>query len=162
MAITNFNWQAVDFFKRLTATNRLARDKGFIFQEDSSLEGFHDALQSRLPIVAVDDTSDGAMSLDNTPHTKRVKAVFIAMPHAIDDPAARARCMDSMRELFRQFMTKLIREKTKLEEHHLYLDDRITFSEIDKYFFSGMACAYFQISVTTFTDLRLNPDEWLT
>jgi hypothetical protein len=34
------------------------------------------------------------------------------------------------------------------------------FSEIDRYFFSGCACAYFQIAVDVYTDLRYNADEW--
>lgn len=73
---------------------------------------------------------------------------------------ARQRCMDTMRELFRQFMTVLILEQTKLQEQSLYLDPRISFNEIDQYFFSGCACAYFQVAVDVFTDLRFNPDEW--
>jgi hypothetical protein len=66
-----------------------------------------------------------------------------------------------MRELFRQFMSKLILEKTQLEEHNIYVDTDIQFTEISQYFFSGMACAFFQIVTSTFTDLQYNPDEWL-
>ena len=69
-------------------------------------------------------------------------------------------CMDTMRELFRQFMSKLILEKTKQEQHNIYLDSRISFQEIDQYFFSGCACAFFQIAVDTYTDLRYDPTEW--
>ena len=65
-----------------------------------------------------------------------------------------------MRELFRQFMSLLILEKTKLEEKCIYLDPRISFNEIDRYFFSGCACAYFQVAVDVYTDLRYNADEW--
>ena len=68
--------------------------------------------------------------------------------------------MDSMRELFRQFMSKLILEKTRLELNNIYLDPRISFQEIDQYFFSGCACAFFQIAVDTYTDLRYDPNEW--
>ena len=31
---------------------------------------------------------------------------------------------------------------------------------MNEYFFSGCACAYFQIAVDTFTDLRYSADEW--
>ena len=82
------------------------------------------------------------------------------MRHAIDDMVARQQCMDTMRELFRQFMSKLILEKTKQEQHNIYLDSRISFQEIDQYFFSGCACAFFQIAVDTYTDLRYDPTEW--
>ena len=82
------------------------------------------------------------------------------MRHAIDDMDARAECMDTMQELFRQFMSRLIREKVKLELNHIYLDSRITFYEIDRYFFSGCACAYFQIATDVYTDMRLSAEEW--
>ena len=40
---------------------------------------------------------------------------------------ARNNCMDTLREVFRQFMSKLILEKTKLENHCIYIDPRISF-----------------------------------
>ena len=89
-----------------------------------------------------------------------VGILFLAKRHKIDDMAARTRCMETLRELFRQYMSLLILEKTKLEQHCIYLDPRISFNEIDRYFFSGCACAYFQIAVDVYTDLRYNADEW--
>ena len=43
----------------------------------------------------------------------------ITVLHRIDDMKAHNSCMDTMREVFRQFMSKLILEKTKLEYFHL-------------------------------------------
>lgn len=163
MATANFNWDATSFFKNLTDTNRLAKEKSFTFCRVSGLEGFEDCLanlQSSSAFVAVSDIAQGYTEINNTPHTRRVKTIFFAMRHKIDDMGARQRCMDTMRELFRQFMTVLIMEQTKLQEQSLYLDPRISFNEIDQYFFSGCACAYFQVAVEVFTDLRFNPDEW--
>ena len=82
------------------------------------------------------------------------------MRHEINNMKARQNRMDTMRELFRQFMSVLIKEQTKLQQNTIYLDPRISFQEIDKYFFSGCACAYFQIAVDTYTDLRYNENEW--
>ena len=135
-------WNATEYFKHLTATNRLAKSEGFTFCSVSGLD------------------ANGYTELHNTPRTRRVKTVFLAMRHRIDDMKARNTCMDTLREVFRQFMSKLILEKTKLENHCIYIDPRISFNEIDRYFFSGCACAYFQIAVDVYTDLRINPDEW--
>lgn len=161
----NFNWDSADFFKRLTETNKHARENGFEFVRVSSLEGFHEAIgkmYSATAYVAISDDSQGTMSLANSPHTRRVKTVFLAMRHGEDDMAARAECFECMRELFRQFMSMLILEKTRLEENCIFIDDRISFNEIDRYFFTGCACAYFQIAVDTYTNLAYNPDEWLS
>lgn len=161
----NFNWNAAAFFERLTGLNVFAKTHGYRFARVSSLDGFHGALgkmNSTSAFVAVSDTSQGGLDIENTPHTRRVKTVFLAKRHAVDDMIARERCMDNMRELFRQFMSVLIMEKTKLEENNIFIDPRISFTEIDRYFFTGCACAFFQIALDTYTDLSYNPDEWLT
>ena len=141
---SNFHWDAAAFFERLTARNRLAKAHEYRFARVSSLEGFHEALgtmHSSKAFVAVSDESQGGLDIENTPHT-------------------RERMLEGMRELFRQFMTVLCLEKTRLEENSIFIDPRISFTEIDRYFFTGCACAFFQIAVDTYTDLTYNPDEW--
>lgn len=160
----NYNWDATTFFRTLTEQNCLAQEKHFKFCRISGMEGFEECLnsmQSAPAFVAVSDIAQGHTEINNTPHTRRVKTIFLAMRHKIDDMAARQKCMDTMRELFRQYMTILILEKTRLEQHAIYLDSRITFNEIDQYFFSGCACAYFQVAVDIYTDLRYAQTDWL-
>ena len=161
--MNNINWDAPSFFQSLTSTNKFAKHHAFVFARVSGLDGFEEALQqlqSATAIIAVSDISQGYIEVNNSPHTRRVKTVFLAMRHALGDMDARQECMDIMRELFRQFISKLILERTKLEQHNIYLDSRISFQEIDQYFFSGCACAFFQIAVDTYTDLRYDPTEW--
>lgn len=164
MVTNKYNWDAIAFFENLTSRNRLARDHGFKFCRVSGMEGFQEALasmQNAKAFVCVNEVSQGYTSLDNSPRTRRVKTVFIAMRHKIDDMKARQDRFDTLRELFRQFMTVLIKEKTKLEEDCVELDRRITFHEIDEYFFSGCACAYFSVAVDIHTDLRYDQNEWV-
>ena len=159
----NFNWNATAYFEELSAKNKLAQAEGFTFSRVSGLEGFEEALhnmQGNTAFVCVSDIAQGFTELNNSPHTRRVKTVFLAMRHALDDMQARQECMETMRELFRQFMSSLILERTRLEQNCIYLDPRISFNEIDRYFFSGCACAYFQIAVDVFTYLRYNEREW--
>lgn len=163
MQQSNINWDATAFFASITDSNKFAKAHDFVFARVSGLDGFEEALQqlqSATAFVAVSDISQGYIEVNNSPHTRRVKTVFLAMRHALGDMTARQECMDTMRELFRQFMSKLILEKTKKEQQNIYLDHRISFQEIDQYFFSGCACAYFQIAVDTYTDLRYDPTEW--
>ena len=160
---TLVNWDATQFFRTLTETNKLAQAKQFRFCRVSGLSDFQEVLgrmTSSTAFVCVDDIAEGYIELNNSPRTRRVKCVFFAMRHPIDDLGKRAECMETMRELFRQFASQLILEKTRLEENCIYIDPRITFNEIDRYFFSGCACAYFQIAVDCYTDLRYNADEW--
>ena len=155
----NFSWNATAFFESLTQRNKFAQEKHFKFCRVSGLDGFEEALAKMLSTTAficVSDISQGFTDINNTPHTRRVKTVFLAMRHAIDNMEARMSCIETMRELFRQFMSVLILEQAKLQQHAIYLDPRISFQEIDRYFFSGCACAYFQIAVDTYTDLQFN------
>ena len=157
------NWNASAFFEDLTRRNKLAQEKGFRFCRVSGLDGFEEALQAMLSttaFVCVSDLSQGFTALNNTPRTRRVKTVFLAMRCAVDDMKARQACLDTMQELFRQFMSVLIQEETRLREKFIYLDPRITFHEIDRYFFSGATCAFFEIAIDKYTDLRFNPEEW--
>ena len=157
------NWNASAFSEDLTRRNKLAQEKGFRFCRVSGLDGFEEALQAMLSttaFVCVSDLSQGFTALNNTPRTRRVKTVFLAMRCAVDDMEARQQCLDTMQELFRQFMSVLIQEETRLRERFIYLDPRITFHEIDRYFFSGATCAFFEIAIDKYTDLRFNPEEW--
>lgn len=157
------DWNVTQFFSDLLAKNKLAQAEHFTFCRVSGLDGFEEALaamQNATAFCCVSDIADGYTELNNSPRTRRVKTVFLAMRHAAEDMDARTECMEILRDLFRQLMSVLILERTKLEQSHIYLDPRISFNEIDRYFFSGCACAYFQIAIDKYTDLRYNPDEW--
>lgn len=159
------DWNASNYFRSLTNQNKLAIANSFEFFSVDALEGFHSILssmQSKKAFVCVSEVSQGYIDVYNTPKTRRIKTIFLAMRHKIDDSLARENRFDVMRELFRQFMSHLLREKTKLLENNIYIDSRISFREIDKYFFTGCACAYFQIAVDNQTSLVYEPSEWET
>ena len=130
----NGRWNATTFFQHLTATNRLAKSEGFTFCQVSGLDGFEEALdnmQQSLAFVCVSDIANGYTELHNTPRTRRVKTIFMAMRHKIDDMTARNECMETMRELFRQFMSLLIWRKPNLKNSafiwtHEYRSTRLT------------------------------------
>lgn len=156
-------WDATAFFAGLTERNRLARAEGFKFCRVSGLEGFEEvlgAMQSARAFVCVNEVAQGYMSLDNSPRTRRVKTVFLAMRHRLDDMESRQARFATLRELFRQYMTVLIKERTKLEERCVEIDRRISFHEMDEYFMGGCACAYFTVAVDVHTDLRYDEGEW--
>lgn len=157
------DWNASEFFRRLLEHNVLAIEKGFRFCSVSGLQGLEDMLhimQDTANFFAVSDTSDGALDMSGSPRFRRVKTVFMAMRHAESDMAARLRCMNTMREIFRQMMTVLFREAPRIRGEFVFIDKRVAFSEIDRYFFSGCACAYFQISVNVFSDLCVCRQDW--
>lgn len=158
-------WNAVDFFRRLTAANRLAQDKHFRFVEISGLEGLEEAvasMQNTANFICVMENAAGYTTTDNTPHTRRIRTVFIAMRHPINDMQARRRCMDTIHELHRQFCSMLIQERVRLGENMQFIDPRINLQETPKYLIPGTVIFMFEIAVDTYIDLQYNPDEWIT
>lgn len=157
---------AFALFSRLTAVNALCRRYGFQCVQVSDLEGFSDCLQElqeMRPLVAVSDTSAGTLSTVGSPVTRRLKTVFMFMPHSLTDRPMerRADCFAVMREIVRQFMTVIIRQSTRLRLGGLTIDPTVVFEEIDQYFYSGGACAYYSITTERRTELVLDEGHWL-
>lgn len=156
-------WDASDFLARCLAANGLARREGFRFEEVSGLDDFARAIadrHDRTPLLCVSDTSDGYIDLVDTPHVRAVKTIFLFMPHAAGDMAARAECLRVMRSLFLQLVSALHLNKLSLTMDRVYIDPRISFSEIDRYFCASGACAFFQIAVDTYADISYDPAVW--
>lgn len=156
-------WNAVGYFNRLLDLNRLAIRMRFGFCLVSGLQGLEDMLhlaQNCDNFLAVSDASDGYMSIDQSAQNRRVKTIFLAMRHEESNMKARIQCMDIMRELFRQMMAVLARDRRRLASVNVYIDRRVQFSEIEQYFFSGCACAYFQIAVDNFRPVCICKDDW--
>lgn len=156
-------WDAEGYFRRLVDINYLAVKHGFCFCRVSGLQGLEDMLrfnQVGNNFFAVSDTSDGYMTIDESARNRRVKTVFLAMRHAESDMEARAMCMYIMREIFRQLMTVLSRDRRISSRANVFIDQRVQFSEIDQYFFTGCACAYFQIAVDNFRPVCICSNDW--
>lgn len=163
MNTLNFDWNATAFFETLTQENLLCQSKGYNFAKCSGLDGLEDFLATMQTVtraVLVSDISPGVTDLNNAPRTRRVKTVFLVCRHALGNMDARNAAMAELREIFRQFMSRFLLEKSRIEQGILYFDPRVQFTEISPYFASGCACAYFQIAVNTMTDLQYRADEW--
>ena len=114
----NYNWDATAYFRDLLHRNKLAREKGYRFAMVSGLAGLEEYIEqarTATAAVCISEISPGYTEMNNTPHTRRVKTVFMMKRHAINDMKARQACMDEMRELFRQMMSVLFKERTKNE-----------------------------------------------
>lgn len=161
----NYNWDAVTFFSDLLQNNVLAKQKEYRFARVSGLQGLEEYIaqaQTAKAALCVSDIAPGYTELNNTPHTRRVVTVFLMKRHRLDDMVARQACMDEMRELFRQMMSAMFKEKTRLEQGILYFDPRVQFTEIERYFAMGSACAYFQVAYEVYTNLVYRAEEWLS
>lgn len=157
-------WDADAFFERLADKNKLCRSLGFKFARVSGLKGFEDAvatMQDAANFVCVDVTSDSVMRFDNTPARRMTKTIFLYMAHEPWDMKARAQCLRIMDRIFRQFMSVLIRFRTRLSQQLVCLDSRIPYYEMDQYIFSGGAAVWFQVSADLCSNLVFDIDDWI-
>lgn len=158
-------WDCAPFIERLTRTNRLAAEKGFRFVRVPSLGHLSEVIsrmQQTAAFVFVSDMTNGTTNLHNTPRTTRTKTVVFAMRYPVDNTEQREKCLTIIRELFRQFASVLIQEKTKLGENMQFLDPNIRLTETNDLIMPGVVCAYYELAVTTHIDLQYNPAEWNT
>lgn len=163
--MTTPQWDAAAFFERLTATNRLAQEKGFRFCRISGLAGMEEALatmQDTPAFVMVSDAATGAMDTENTPHIRRTVMVILAMRHAMDDLRARQECLGVMQELFRQYMSALLPERSRLAHNMLYLEPKVALQVFGRYLTPGVTCYEFEVSSTAYIDLAWQEEEWLS
>ena len=157
-------WNAEPLIKRLTLTNKLARQNHFEFCRVSSLaglEGMLQRMQQAVALVCLADESDGNICLNNTRHSHFAKTVFLAIRYSMSDMDARDGAFRILREVFRQFLSVISQEKVRLQQKKIYLDNQIHFHEIPEYFAAGYACAYFNLYIGKYVNTIYNPDEWL-
>lgn len=158
-----FNWNAIDYFKFLVESNKLAVSLDMKFFTGSGLNSFEQAVDNFLETLCfcmLTESSDGRLSTENSPNSRRVKTVFLAMRHGENDDDARRMCIDTLTEVFRQFMSHLIREKIKLLQLGIYLEPVVEFHEFNEFYFSGCAAIYFHIPFTTAVDLTFDKSQW--
>lgn len=156
-------WDAFPYFEKLTESNNLCREHGFRTVRVSSLQGLEDVLaafQNGMAFVAVANESDGSISLNNTAYAHFVKTIFLALRYPIDDMAAREDAFKILTEIFRQFLSRLNRERTRIANGFIYIDNNLTFNEIPEAFANGCACAFFNIKIGKACDLVYRADEW--
>lgn len=154
-------FDSVAYFRALTQRNRLCRQLRFAFGQCAGLQGFYDMLAAASASpnhISIDDSSEGYITTSGKLRT--IKTVYLAMRHRAAGLQERAYCLEQMREIFRQFLSHLIRQKVRLEEQMIEFDGSIQFSEIDSSFCTGAACAFFNIAIDQPINLCFNEDEW--
>lgn len=163
----NDHFDAVAYFVAMTLHNRLAVEQGFVpvtISNSDNLEGLFEEYRDHDRFVAVSDTSSGNLSSPDGAYgfsKRRAYTVFILSAYEHDNMLARQKELDLCRELFHQFVSKIIRDKYQYEEKQMYFDTHaIPNQEIGRYFLSGMTGLHFTLYVQEPIDLVYNEDQW--
>lgn len=163
----NNHFDALAYFYAMTRHNKLAREKGFVpvtISNTDNLEGLFEEYRDNDRFVAVTDTNSGNLSSADGTYgfsKRRAYTVFILSAYEHDNMASRQEELELCRELFHQFVSKIIRDKYQYEEKMMYFDTHaIPNQEIGRYYLSGMTGLHFTLYVQEPIDLIYDDEQW--
>jgi len=152
----------VSYFQALTLSHTTTKDKYFFTQITgiSELEGIIANRKRHNYFVAVDNTEDGStiQGQGRGFFERRPTTVFIC-GFAGDDPDRRNLLLEELRGIYRDFVTKLIKDKSS-NPLMLINTERIPFFEIPSSFADGIIGIYFIVTVDNQINLVYDANKW--
>ena len=167
-------FDALSYFKQLAEKNILCRKNGFkpVFcSGPESIEGVMSEFQTTANFVMIDDTTDQNLYSEGVSYFKRrVYTVFVLASYKWDDMDDRKEKLKLCREIFQQFVRRMIWDKTQGED-----SDDMTFLNVEKvyskefgrYTMSGVTGLYFMVendepTSMDYEDEQQMESEWVT
>lgn len=160
-------FEPLAYFEQLTQKNKLCKANGFkpVFcSGPDNIEGIMAEYRKTQNFIVIDDMTDNNVH-NNRPgwFTKSVYTVWVLAGVTYNDPAGRKESMALCRKIFKQFLSKMIKDKAQMVygQAMFYLNlDKVFYKELGRYSFNGATGLYFMIENDIPEDLRFNADEW--
>lgn len=160
-------FDAIAYFTAMTRANRLAADNGFVpvtVSGPQNLEGLFEEYRDADRFVAISDTSTGNLESRGGVDAfskRRAYTVWILSAYDHDDMESRQEELEMCRELFRQFVSRILHDKYEYSEQLMYVDTHsIPNQELSRYYLSGMTGLFFTIYVSEPVSLEYDSAEW--
>lgn len=161
------NFNPLDYFEMLAKQNVLCRKNEFMpvfCSGPDNIEGLMAEYRTTENFIVIDDTTDNNVH-NNKPgwFTKSVYTVWILASTRYNDPERRKERMKLCREIFRQFLSRMLNDKAKMVygQAMYYMDlSRIYYKELGRYSFNGATGLYFMVENDIPENLIFVEDEW--
>lgn len=160
-------FDALDYFTALTEHNVLAQQSGFhavTVSSPDNLEGIFEEFRDWDRFVAVSDTNTGNLSSPDGAYgftKRRAYTVFILSAYEHDNMEDRQQQLNLCRQLFLQFVSRILHDKYEYCEQLMYVDTQsIPNQELGRYYLSGLTGLFFTVYVQEPIDLIYQDDEW--
>ena len=145
-------FDALHYFETLASQNKLCVNNGFkpVFcSGPDSIEGLMQQFQKAANFVMIDDTTDQNLFSEGVSYFKRrVYTVFILAAYRWDDMEDREEKLNLCREIFKQFVKRMIWDKTQSEDSDdmTFLNvEKIYSKEFGRYTMNGVTGLYFMV-----------------
>ncbi|MDR1339255.1 MAG: hypothetical protein LBK58_04285 [Prevotellaceae bacterium] len=158
-------FDAYSYFEEICRKNKITAVRKYKFCRVTGISYMEEMIlkfKSEKAYFCVDDTEDGNMIRQGGGFVERRQyTVFLLKKYDFNKMGEQHAALNECREIYRQIVKKLIRDRRLLENDMTYLRlDRIPFYEIPGYFISGCTGLYFMITIDIPVDLCYNGDEW--
>ena len=161
------SFDAIAYFWSMALRNKLAVANGFkpvTISGPDNLEGIFEDYRDADRFVAISDTNTGNLSSPDGAYgfqRNRAYTIFILSAYEYGDMQSRQKELELCRELFRQFVSKIIRDKYLYDEKQMYFDTHsIPNQEIGRYYLSGVTGLHFTLYVQEPVDLIYDDEQW--
>jgi hypothetical protein len=159
-------FDAYNYFEQICSTNKLTSAGKYKFCKVSGMSYMEEVIQkfkTEKAYFCVDDTEDGNIIQQGGGYVERRQyVVFLIKKFAFGKMDEQHTALDECRQIYRQIVKKLIRDRRFLENEMTYLKvDRIPFYEIPGYFISGCTGLYFMITIDIPTELCYDDNDWI-
>lgn len=163
--VTSNLFDAVSYFTNLTNSNRLAKAEKFFPCQSSgpaSLEGIINNMRTERAFVCIDDTNESnTFSSGSAFFMRRVFTVNILIRYNEGDMNDRQLQLDICRRLFRQFHSRIIRDKYRSVPELQFVNERNIMSrDYGQYFLNGITGLYFVLQSNEPLNLCYDAEEW--
>ena len=166
-------FDALHYFETLARQNKLCVENGFepVFcSGPDSIEGVMQEFQKTANFVMIDDTTDQNLYSEGVSYFKRrVYTVFVLAQYRWDDMKDREDKLNLCREVFKQFVKRMIWDRTQREDDETaFLNvEKIYSKEFGRYTMNGVTGLYFMVendepASMEYEDEQQMESEWIT
>ena len=166
-------FDALNYFEKLARQNKLCVENGFMpvfCSGPDSIEGIIQNFQKTANFVCIDDTTDQNLYSEGVSYFKRrVYTVFVLAQYRWDDMKDREEKLNLCREVFKQFVKRMIWDRTQREDDETaFLNvEKIYSKEFGRYTMSGVTGLYFMVendepASMEYEDEQQLESEWIT
>ena len=166
-------FDALNYFEQLARQNKLCKENGFMpvfCSGPDSIEGIINNFQKTANFVCIDDTTDQNLYSEGVSYFKRrVYTVFVLAQYRWDDMKDREDKLNLCREVFKQFVKRMIWDRTQREDDETaFLNvEKVYSKEFGRYTMSGVTGLYFMVendepASMEYEDEQQLESEWIT
>lgn len=164
--MTNHDFNLYTYFGGLTEQNNLCQQHGYRFVTCSGIEALEEVLdnyKNTSHFVCLDDSNDANIFSEGGWFKRRTITLFFLSRFSFKDQKSRVAQVDICREIYRQFLSRLINDRYLFEDNLIYARlDNIYTRDINSSAMGDICGMYMMVYIDEPIDLTYDDSLWTT